>query len=375
MRHNDPAPERPDIPEAFRLSSYVYDLPEDRIARRPAERRDGSRLLVLDREAGADRVDAFANLPEILAARFPKGALLVANNSRVFPARIFGRRATGGRVELLLLTPLPLLHVKPAASGRKCAEAEGLVRTAKRMKPGEAALFDAPLSVTLLERGDFGRCRLQLEWEGDLGDIMNNIGHMPLPPYLEREDDAADRERYQTVYADPAKAGSVAAPTAGLHFTPEVRGRLAEQGIRWAEVTLYVGYGTFSPVREGDIREHKMHAEYVEVPEATAQAVREAKAAGIPVVAVGTTSARSLEGMFAAKGGVEAFAGETEIYIIPGRSFNVVDALLTNFHLPESSLLIMVSALAGRERIMAAYALALANGFRFFSYGDAMLIV
>jgi len=198
---------------------------------------------------------------------------------------------------------------------------------------------------------------------------------MPLPPYLERPDDAADRERYQTVYADAGKAGSVAAPTAGLHFTPEVRAGLAERGIKWAEVTLYVGYGTFSPVREDDIREHKMHAEYVEVPEATARAIREAKAAGMPVVAVGTTSARSLEGMFAAKGEVAAFCGETEIYIIPGRSFNVVDALLTNFHLPESSLLIMVSALAGRERIMAAYALALAQGFRFFSYGDAMLIV
>jgi len=375
MHTKEKAPDRLDIPAEFRLSSYVYELPEGQIARRPAERRDGSRLLVLDRREAAPHVDAFANLPEILAKRFPQGALLVANNSRVFPARIFGKRGTGGRVELLLLTPLPLLHVKPLPDGRQSAEAEGLVRTAKRMKVGEAALFDAPLTVTLLERGDFGRCRVRLEWVGSLGDILNEIGHIPLPPYLERADDAADRERYQTVYADAAKAGSVAAPTAGLHFTPEVRGALAQKGIAWAEVTLYVGYGTFSPVREGDIREHKMHAEYVEVPEATAKAIREAKAAGIPVVAVGTTSARSLEGMYAATGQVEAFAGETEIYIIPGRSFNVVDALLTNFHLPESSLLIMVSALAGRERIMAAYALALAQGFRFFSYGDAMLIV
>jgi len=375
MRNTQKTPENLDIPVEFRLSSYVYPLPEEQIARRPAERRDGSRLLVLDRQAEAPQLEPFAHLPAILAKRFPKGALLVANNSRVFPARIFGRRATGGRVELLLLTPLPLLHVKPLADGRLSAEAEGLVRTAKRMKIGEAALFDAPLSITLLERGEFGRCRVRLEWTGSIGDILNEIGHMPLPPYLERADDAADRERYQTVYADAGKAGSVAAPTAGLHFTPEVRAGLAERGIRWAEVTLYVGYGTFSPVREGDIREHKMHAEYVEVPEGTARAIREAKAAGMPVVAVGTTSARSLEGMFAAKGEVAAFCGETEIYIIPGRSFNVVDALLTNFHLPESSLLIMVSALAGRERIMAAYALALAQGFRFFSYGDAMLIV
>jgi len=198
---------------------------------------------------------------------------------------------------------------------------------------------------------------------------------MPLPPYLAGADDASDRERYQTVYADASKAGSVAAPTAGLHFTPEVRAALALRGFRWAEVTLYVGYGTFSPVREGDIREHRMHAEYVEVAEATARAIREAKAEGRPVIAVGTTSARSLEGMCAAQGEVAGFKGETSIYLYPGRTFQVVDALLTNFHLPESSLLIMVSALAGRERIMAAYASALARNFRFFSYGDAMLIV
>lgn len=379
MHHTTTRPDETGIPEEFRLSSYVYELPEERIARRPAEKRDASRLLLLDRGAAAPRAEAFANLPDLLAAKYPQGGLLIANNSRVFPARIFGRRATGGRVELLLLTPLPLLHVKPLPDGRLSAEAEGLVRTAKRMKEGEAAQFDAPLSVVLLERGEYGRCRLRLEWQGDIGTILNDIGHMPLPPYLEREDDLLDRERYQTTYADASKAGSVAAPTAGLHFTPEVRERLEERGFRWAEVTLYVGYGTFSPVRAADIRTHEMHAEYVEVPEATAQAIREAKAGGLPVVAVGTTSARSLEGMRAAQGEVAAFQGETSIYIHPGldpeSKFRVVDALLTNFHLPESSLLIMVSALAGRERIMAAYALALAQGFRFFSYGDAMLIV
>ena len=379
LRPSDDAPDLSGVPQEFRLSSYVYELPEERIARRPAERRDASRLLLLDRAAEGARPDKFANLPEILAAKFPQGGLLIANNSRVFPARIYGRRATGGRVELLLLTPLPLLHVKPSAEGWSSAEAEGLVRTAKRMKEGEAALFDAPegtdFRVVLLERGEYGRCRLRLEWQGDIATILNEIGHMPLPPYLEREDDAADRERYQTTYANAAKAGSVAAPTAGLHFTPEVRARLAEKGFQWAEVTLYVGYGTFSPVRAHDIRQHEMHKEYVEVPEDTAKAIRAAKAAGLPVIAVGTTSARSLQGMFAAQGEVAPFAGETGIFIYPGKSFGVVDALITNFHLPESSLLIMVSALAGRERIMAAYALALAQGFRFFSYGDAMLIV
>ncbi len=379
MRHDTTPRDESDVPEPFRLSSYVYELPEDRIARRPAERRDGSRLLYLDRSAPAADPRQFAELPELLAAKYPQGGLLVANNSRVFPARVFGRRATGGRVELLLLTPLPLLHVKPLPDGRLCAEAEGLVRTAKRMKEGEKAQFEAPqgmeFQVVLLQRGEYGRCLLRLEWRGGIEAILNEIGHMPLPPYLEREDDAADRERYQTTYAAAAKAGSVAAPTAGLHFTPEVRARLAQRGFRWAEVTLYVGYGTFSPVRAADIRQHKMHSEYVEVPDETAATIRDAKASGLPVIAVGTTSARSLEGMFAARGSVEAFSGETDIYIRPGGVFNVVDALLTNFHLPESSLLIMVSTLAGRERIMAAYAVALARGFRFFSYGDAMLIV
>lgn len=301
MHHTTKLQDEAGIPVEFRLSSYVYELPEERIARRPTEKRDASRLLYLDRAAAAPRPEVFANLPELLAAKYPQGGLLIANNSRVFPARIFVLRPTGGRVELLLLTPLPLLHVKPLPDGRLSAEAEGLVRTAKRMKEGEAAQFDTSastsLAVVLLERGEYGRCRLRLEWRGDLGAILNEIGHMPLPPYLEREDDAGDRERYQTVYADASKAGSVAAPTAGLHFTPEVREALTDKGFRWAEVTLYVGYGTFSPVRAADIREHQMHAEYVEVPKATAQAISEAKAAGLPVIAVGTTSARSLEGM------------------------------------------------------------------------------
>lgn len=367
-----------DIPPDFALSSYVYELPPERIARRPADARDASRLLVLDRSAGPAQTGLhFTDLPELLARRFPQGALIIANNSRVFPARVFGRRKTGGRVELLLLTPLPLLDVTPCehSPGWLCAEAEGLVRTAKRMKEGEAAEFDAPLRAILLERGEYGRCRLRLEWQGEIEEILNDIGHMPLPPYLEREDDAGDRERYQTTYADSHKAGSVAAPTAGLHFTPEVRGQLMAKGFDWAEVTLYVGYGTFSPVRAEDIREHVMHAEHVEVPDETARAIREAKAQGRAVVCVGTTSARSLEGMHQALGKVAAFAGDTSIYITPGYEFQVVDALITNFHLPESSLLIMVSALAGRELIMAAYADALAREYRFFSYGDAMLIV
>lgn len=375
LKSSAEAQHRPEhIPPGMALADYVYTLPEERIARHPAAQRDASRLLVLERATGTATPRAFAELPDILAARFPKGGLIVANNSKVFPARIYGQRATGGRVELLLLTPLPCFHVEHLPDGRLAAEAEGLVRTAKRMKEGEAARFHERLSVTLLSLGDFGRCRLRLQWSGDLQGILEEIGHMPLPPYLEREDEAGDRERYQTTYADPAKAGSVAAPTAGLHFTPSVIAGLKERGFGWAEVTLYVGYGTFSPVRTADIRQHAMHAEHVEVPLETARAIEDAKRQGLPVIAIGTTSARSLEGMHQALGRIGPFAGDTSIYITPGYGFRVVDALLTNFHLPESSLLIMVSALAGREKIMAAYAQALASGFRFFSYGDAMLI-
>jgi len=366
------------IPPEYFLGSYVYELPPELIARRPAKTRDASRLLVLDREKNAPQTGlAFTDLPAVLAQRFPRGALLIANNSRVFPARIFGRRMTGGRVEVLLLTPLPLLDVRPCAenSGWFCAEAEGLVRTAKRMKEGETADFGSSLRVTLETRGDYGRCGLRLSWQGDLATILEDIGHVPLPPYLEREDDALDRERYQTTYADAEKSGSVAAPTAGLHFTDEVREALAYKGFHWAEVTLYVGYGTFSPVRAADIREHEMHGEHIEVSADTAKKIRAAKEKNIPVIAVGTTSARVLEGMYRAACGVSAFSGETKIFITPGYEFCVVDGLITNFHLPESSLLIMVSALAGLEKIMAAYATALAEKYRFFSYGDAMLIV
>ena len=215
---------------------------------------------------------------------------------------------------------------------------------------------------------------MRLSWRGELATLFRDLGHYPLPPYIRRPDTAEDAKRYQTVYAAEDKLGSVAAPTAGLHFTPQVHGALAAKGVDWAEVTLYVGYGTFSPVRCPDIRDHSMHREYVEVPPATAEAVAVARAQGRPVIAVGTTSVRSLEGAFAATGGIRPFAGWTDIYITPGYEFKTVDSLLTNFHLPESSLLIMVSALAGREFILKTYRKALSEGFRFFSYGDAMLI-
>lgn len=358
------------IPAQYRLASYVYDLPEDRIAQHPADHRDSSRLLVLEKATGRTELRRFTDLPRLL----PAGTLLVANNSRVVPARLYGQKPSGGRVEFLLLTPPPLLAAEPADNGRWSARAEGLLRAAKAPRPGDVVEFGPDLSLVVEERGDFGRSWVRLFWRGPLAGLLDRQGHLPLPPYIRRPDSPADAERYQTVYADPAKAGSVAAPTAGLHFTPDLRARLAESGFEWAEVTLYVGYGTFSPVRCADIREHRMHAEYVEIGQEAADAIARAKAEGRPVLAVGTTAARTLEGAFAATGRIGPFAGWTDIYILPGASFRVLDILLTNFHLPESSLLIMVSALAGREAVLAAYQKALDNGFRFFSYGDAMLI-
>ena len=376
------APARPSpftiVPEPadFLLESYDFPLPEASIAQFPPEVRGASRLMVLSRAGGAPEHARFAELGRWL----PEGALIVANNSRVLPARLAGRReATGGGVEFLLLTPLPLLLARAepgerGAGGDASAVAEGLVRSGGKLREGERLALAGGISLTLLERGPYGRHRVRLHWRGDLGAAFARAGKMPLPPYIRRPADPGDAERYQTVYARPDKTGSAAAPTAGLHFTPELRGELRARGFAWHEVTLYVGYGTFSPVRCRDIREHDIHSEYLEIPEETAEAVREARAEGRHVVAVGTTSARALEGVAAQCGEVRPFAGWTDIFLYPGRPFRVIDALVTNFHLPGSSLLMLVSAFAGRERTLSAYAEAVRSGYRFFSYGDAMLI-
>ena len=378
----------------FLLSSYGYALPEDRIAQHPAGQRDASRLMVLDRKTGRVSLAGFVDILRFL----PEKCLLVANNSRVIPARMWGQRqeeaAGGARIEILLLTPPPLLEVLPEPHGGFTAEAEVLLRPAKKVRPGDRLSISDGLEMELIERGDFGRCRVLLRWRGDLQELLERHGAMPLPPYIHRPEPQKgdvlsgsqndDDERYQTTYARQDKAGSVAAPTAGLHFTPELRAALLASGREWAEVTLYVGYGTFSPVRCPDIRKHPMHAEYVELPAAAAEAVNRARREGRPVIAVGTTSIRTLEGVFAAQntpdngmpnGTLGAYAGWVNIFLYPGQPVYVTDGLITNFHLPESSLLMLVSALAGRERILAAYAQALDEGFRFFSYGDAMLIL
>lgn len=354
------------------LSSYGFELPEELIAQHPAQRRDASRLMVLDRSGSGESIRGFTDLPSLL----PEGALLVANNSRVVPARLFGSRASGGRVEMLLLTPPPLLvPVADQAPGRTAAMAQVLLRASKTLRVGEEIGFSPDLHLTILSKGDFGRHEVRLSWRGELPPLLDRLGRLPLPPYIQRMPEADDLERYQTVYAAPDKAGSVAAPTAGLHFTPDVRDALRAKGVEWSEVTLYVGYGTFSPVRSADIREHRMHEEWIEIPEAAAIALNRARNEGRPVCAVGTTAVRTLEGAFARLGEIAPFSGTTDIFIRPGFQFQVVRHMLTNFHLPLSSLIIMVSAFTGRDRVMAAYNRAVRERLRFFSYGDAMLVL
>lgn len=362
------------IPADYALASYTFELPEAQIAQHPADRRGASRLFVVNRATGGNTPARFADLAEFL----PPNALLVANNSKVLPARIFGTRPSGGRVEFLMLTPLPLIEaVKAPATGAgwQTAVVEGLLRMSKRVKPGGEVAFSSDFRLEVVEPGEFGKCMVRLFWRGDLKQHFLVHGHLPLPPYIKREDDTADADRYQTVYAKDAQLGSVAAPTAGLHFTQEQRDDLAARGFGWAEVTLYVGYGTFSPVRSDDIRDHSMHREFIEISPETADLVAAAKAEGRPVVTVGTTSTRVLEGAFAQTGKIQSFSGWTDIFIYPGFTFKVADHVITNFHLPESSLLMMVSAFAGRERVLGAYAEALQKGFRVFSYGDSMLLL
>lgn len=356
----------------YLLASYAYDLPLERIAQYPVERGQ-SRLLVVDRESGERAHTRFADL----AAQLPAGALLVANNSRVIPARLLGERPTGGKMEFLLLTPMPLLEGQAVTSVWHTVEAEGLIKPAKHARIGGMLDFGDDFRVEVLEKGAFGRCKVRLHWTGDLRTLFETRGHLPLPPYIRREDTREDVGTYQTVYARNDKAGSVAAPTAGLHFTPALREQLAQAGFQWAEVTLHVGYGTFSPVRCADIRDHVMHAEFVDVPPATADAIARARAEGRPVIAVGTTSARTLEGVAQCYNNTIPATGHTgwiNCFIWPGYTFTVIDGLITNFHLPESTLLMLVSALTGRERMLEIYAEAVQREYRFFSYGDAMLI-
>lgn len=333
---------------------FHFDLPPELIAQQPLERRADSRLLHLPRQIGEPADRRFRDLPGLLS----EGDLLVFNNTKVIPARLFGRKETGGRVEVMLERLL---------SDSECL---AQLRVSKPLREGGRILLggDAHLEVAGRE-GSFFRLRAP---GGGLSALLESQGHMPLPPYITREDTASDRERYQTVYA--SEPGAVAAPTAGLHFEPETLAELDARGVERAEVTLHVGAGTFQPVRCENIEDHRMHAEYLDVPASVCEAVERARGRGGRVIAVGTTAVRSLE-TAAAGGGLAPFAGDSRIFIYPGFEFRVIDGLVTNFHLPESTLLMLVSALAGRERVLEAYRHAVAERYRFFSYGDAMLVL
>ena len=347
------------------VSDFDFDLPEALIAQAPRPR-GASRLLVVDRARGSWREARVADLPDLLM----RGDLLVVNDTRVYPARLIGRRdPSGGAVECLLLEKMDDGHW------------HALVHPGQKLKPGARMIFEdaarAPgvaLHGTILERRYFGRRLVRFEVEGaaSVDAAIDALGHTPLPPYIHRADTPEDRERYQTIFA--RVRGSVAAPTAGLHFDAALVAALERAGIARAPITLHVGYGTFKPVRVERVEDHRVDAEPYDIPAATARAIDDTRRAGHRIVAVGTTTTRALESAADEAGHVRAGAGATELFIHPGHRFRAVDALLTNFHLPRSSLLMLVAAFAGRDLVLAAYKDAVARGFHFYSYGDAMLV-
>ncbi|WP_372613276.1 tRNA preQ1(34) S-adenosylmethionine ribosyltransferase-isomerase QueA [Halomonas sp.] len=335
-------------------ADFHYELPDDLIARYPSQQRSDCRLLCVDGPTGRLAHRRFTDLVDLLEP----GDLLVFNDTRVIPARLYGHKTSGGRVEMLLERPLD--------AHRGLAH----LRSSKSPRPGTEIVFEGNIHAVVEGRRD---ALFELRFLGDtpLIALLERHGHMPLPPYITREDELADRERYQTVYA--RRDGAVAAPTAGLHFDEPLLERLADKGVESAFVTLHVGAGTFQPVRADDIREHRMHSEWIEVTETVCDKVRSTRARGKRVVAVGTTSVRCLESA-CLEGEIAPCSGETDIFIYPGYAWRCVDTLITNFHLPESTLLMLVSSFAGYETTMAAYREAVTERYAFFSYGDAMLL-
>ena len=339
----------------MKTSDFYYDLPEELIAQTPLERRDASRLMHLDRSTGAVEHRHFFDLPEYLH----EGDCLVLNDSRVLPARLIGRRESGGAVEVLLLRD------------RGESVWECLTRPGRKTQPGVKLSFgEGELTATVVDAIEDGNKLIQFHYEGIFLEVLERLGKMPLPPYIKTE--LEDQERYQTVYS--RELGSAAAPTAGLHFTPELLQQIADKGIKICYLTLHVGLGTFRPVKVENIEAHEMHSEYCIVPEETAKIVTETKKAGGRVVCVGTTSCRTIESFANEDGTLDPKSGWTDIFIYPGYRFKCMDALVTNFHLPESTLIMLVSAFASREFILSAYAEAVKERYRFFSFGDAMFI-
>ncbi len=340
----------------MKRTDFSFDLPEELIAQTPLERRDASRLLHLDPETGAVEHRHFYDLPAYLRA----GDCLVLNDTRVLPARLLGARKTGGAVELVLLRDL--------GGGRW----ECLSRPGRKTKPGtELSFGSGELTATVEAVAEGGNRIVQFHYDGIFLEILERLGKMPLPPYIREE--LQDAERYQTVYS--RELGSAAAPTAGLHFTPELLDQIRAMGVKVCTLTLHVGLGTFRPVKEEEIEDHPMHAEFCIIPQETADTVNETKRSGGRVIAVGTTSCRTLESFASEDGTLKASSGWTSIFIYPGYRFKCIDGLVTNFHLPESTLIMLVSALAGREHILHAYEIAVRERYRFFSFGDAMLIL
>jgi S-adenosylmethionine:tRNA ribosyltransferase-isomerase len=339
----------------MKTSNFRYELPPELIAQTPLDRRDQSRLMRLDKKTGSVEHRYFYELPDLLR----EGDCLVLNDSRVLPARLFGRRETGGAVEVVLLRDM----------GEHLWEC--LTRPGRKTKTGTRLFFgDGALSAVVEGETVGGNRLLRFSFDGIFLEVLERLGKMPLPPYIHEE--LRDTERYQTVYS--RVTGSAAAPTAGLHFTDELLQKIEARGVDIRTVTLHVGLGTFRPVKAENIEDHEMHAEYCVIPPETASAVSEAKREGKRVVAVGTTSCRTLESQALDDGTIRPFTGFTNCFIYPGYAFKCVDALVTNFHLPESTLLMLVSALAGRENILRAYEAAVRDRYRFFSFGDAMLI-
>jgi len=340
----------------MKVSDFDYTLPEALIAQQPSQRRDYSRLLVLDRATGTRSHRHFYDLPSLLQS----GDLLVLNDTKVIPARLFAHKPTGGQVEVLLLHPV---------DDRRWT---CLVKPGRRVHPGTELYFSGDLRGEVVEEGDKGMRTILFSLGGDeFQRKLDEIGEMPLPPYIHEK--PRDPQRYQTVYA--ARSGAVAAPTAGLHFTAELFAKLDAVGVERTQLTLHVGIGTFRPVDVEDVQQHEMHSEYYEIGQDAADAINRAKAQARRIIAVGTTAVRVLETASTADGRIQAGHGWTDIFIYPGYTFKAVDALVTNFHLPRSTVLMLVSALAGRENILAAYREAVAREYRFFSFGDSMLIL
>ena len=340
----------------LKRSDFYYDLPEELIAQTPVEPRDSSRMLVYDRKTGEMRHDKhFYDIIDY----FNKGDVLVVNDTKVLPARIYGSKKTGAKVEFLLHKRIDL------------TDWEVLVRPARKARPGEEIVFSEKLKAQVLEYGEEGLRKVRFIFDGVFEDVLSQIGEMPLPPYIHEK--LKDKDRYQTVYAN--KEGSSAAPTAGLHFTPALLEKLKEKGVEIVKVLLHVGLGTFRPVKADVITDHKMHSEFYQVTQQSADAINKAKSEGRRIVACGTTSVRVLESASTQEGVLKAESGFTEIFIYPSYKFKMVDSLITNFHLPESTLVMLVSAFMGKENALNMYEIAVKERYRFFSFGDATLIL